>query len=402
MVVKSGRTPFKLSNPQQRISELSHPSTKKGHQGVESIYLPALVAGGDTLLPQTGAPFITSSSDSPTQVWIADWIDSTGETMDYQNGYYTTVDHNGTAWKAKPFAAGRTGVYADDAHSVNNSSSGQEFFDFQSSSSSDTGHSFQYVDQGNAATFRQHVDDTPVSGSTLPGRNLDNDATSQGYYQVPRIIQDSTANDMAHYENSPFEMQSGYAMEYLDNSSPSDDSGETLPQLDDYVDMQGQYQDQEQLDLFNAIQAHGPYNNMTFLEHGNSSATTLNDGTWTATLSTHANPQNRIAGPAVATSGAQTVTSTGDVSGQIRPVSATRSIPLLPRPPVSTRQDAVRKGDENRKNDGAKSKKVISNCQPRSHEYYLAKPGKDGFYHCPWKKRENCAHEPTKQKCTYE
>ena len=401
--MKSGRTPFKLSNPQQRISELSDPFTRKAQQGVESICLPALVAGGDTLLPQTGAPFITGSPDSPNQVWIADWIASQGETMDYQNDIYTAVNHNGATWKAKPLAACRTGVYADDAQSVNYSSSGQEFFDFQSSSSSDTGHSsFQYVDQGNTATLRQHVDDTSVSGSTLPRRNFDNDTGSHGFYQAPRMVQDSTANDMAHYEHSPFEIQSGYAMEYMDNSSPSDDSSENLPQLDDFVDMQGQYQGQEQLDMFNAIQVHGPYNDMAFLEHGNGSATTVNDGAWTATLSTHATVQSHISGPTVASSGAQTVTPTGDVSGQIRPNSVSRSIPLLPRPPVSTRQDAVRKNDETRKADGTKSKKVLSNCQPRSHEYYLAKPGKDGFYHCPWKKRENCAHEPTKQKCTYE
>lgn len=38
----------------------------------------------------------------------------------------------------------------------------------------------------------------------------------------------------------------------------------------------------------------------------------------------------------------------------------------------------------------------------RSHEYYFAKPERDGLYHCPWKERENCSHTPTKIKRTYE
>jgi hypothetical protein len=50
----------------------------------------------------------------------------------------------------------------------------------------------------------------------------------------------------------------------------------------------------------------------------------------------------------------------------------------------------------------AKPKEKPETVQPRNHHLYKALPGKDGLYRCPFARETQCAHKPTKQKCSYE
>jgi hypothetical protein len=43
----------------------------------------------------------------------------------------------------------------------------------------------------------------------------------------------------------------------------------------------------------------------------------------------------------------------------------------------------------------------LDKVKARSDPLYEAKPGKDGFFHCPMFGDPKCTHKPTKQKCIY-
>ena len=343
--------------------------------------------------------------------------------MDYQKEFYPTTDSQGTTWKARPSVTCSSDAmrqFADDANSVNYSSTGQEGFDFQSSSSDTGNYSFQYLDTNNSSILRQPVDDTSVSGSTFSGQGFDHESEPQSYYhQVPGMmsntqIQSSDAGAIYQYSNPTLGLESGYTLDSMDESAPSDGSNDSSPRLEEYLDVHSHLYDNDKMDLFYTMPepsafASNQFTNVDLLEQSNSISPTLVDATWNGNMTTSIDDDiqgqfNLVAtGPTHANGDFQTVSgSTLETSDRNVSASATRSVPLAPRPPVSSsRPDATRKSDEPRKSD-SKSKKVQSDCQPRSHEYYSARPGKDGYYHCPWKVKEKCPHEPTKQKCTYE
>lgn len=400
MVTRPMRNPFRHSDPNQKVPAVPGPLIRRGDLETDSP-CSSSVCQTDSLQSQPDIPLPTGTPGDDNQVWIAHWINSTGEPTDAMKGMYSPMSAK-AAWNTSPTMECRPdamNLLGDDANSVVYSSSGQEFFDFHSSSSDAGRSSVPSTDKRSGPTLQGNMEQSSHVGGQNHGPQaaLHNGAVTDVHHSQMMMqpseyleTQNLASNSIAQYENSPMEIGGGYYMEFSSDSPPQSGSEVSFTILDDTLDGQGYN------DMFSSL-------DFTQQTEDSSPFALPPAATYTGSEDSYGSK-----------AWVQTADIMGlDMNGQIpgvtyppTPVSAGAQEPrsvrqLQPKPPHATtgQSEGTPENEMKQTNEKPKGKKSL---EPRSHEYYSKKQGKDGFYHCPFKDSEGCSHTPTKQKCSYD